>query len=168
MNKTLIPLFFIMILLILTPGASKVLFSAGSPSSLPFLTATDSAQAKSGSQTSSDSTQQTLPSPLAIQQTNPDLQPNRFQKFNYPDAKVISSTNDSLILESSDSPSEITSWYKGQIHSQDMQTTSFIETNTNGEVFNQLVGTNGAEKIAISISTVSPGSLVKMEIKSYD
>lgn len=87
------------------------------------------------------------------------------QEFSYPNAKVISSDKNSVILESTDSVNTITNWYKKQIQSQGLKTTSFIETNTNGEILNQLVGTNGTDKIQVSISKTAANQLARIELR---
>lgn len=104
------------------------------------------------------------PSPSAYQQVNLSSQTNNFQSFNYPNSKVTNLDNHTLILESQDNPTIITNWYKKQIQGQGMKTTSFVETDTNGEVFNQLVGTNGTERIRVSISKNATSQLVKIEL----
>lgn len=84
--------------------------------------------------------------------------------FTYPSSKVINSDNNSLILESNDSASVITNWYKEQIQTEGMKTTSFVQTRTNGNVLNRLVGSNSYRKIDVEIRKKSDQPEVRMTI----
>ncbi len=100
-------------------------------------------------------------------QTNRLLTPTQsagLESFTYPNSKVISSNSNVLVLESSDSANAVTNWYKQQIRTEGMNTTSFVTTNTNGNVLNKLVGSNSYKKIDVEIRQESNQSAVKMII----
>lgn len=68
----------------------------------------------------------------------------------YPGA--TDSNSDGATFESFDDVSLITDWYKDKIQSLNMSTTSFIQTNTNGNILNRMIGSDGKKEIEIEIS----------------
>lgn len=157
MGKILVLIIAALILEMLNPNFSKVFLQTNSQFHSPFPTPTPAiTQAPLSS-----------PSPIATPQATPTPQLTNLQKFSYPNSKLISSNSGTVILESTDSAAAITTWYKNQIKSTGMKATSFIETNTNGEIFNQLVGADGVEKIKVSISKTSGNQTARIELKLY-
>ncbi len=103
-----------------------------------------------------------LPSPN--QPTTSSSQSNNLQGLNYPNSKLISSNDNTLILESTDNATIISNWYKQQIKQIGMNATSFVQTNTNGNVLNKLVGSNGHNDIEVDIRKTNNRSEVKITI----
>ncbi len=66
----------------------------------------------------------------------------------YPNAYAISPN----IYESTDDPNTITDWYKNLIKEKNMNTTSFVTTNTNDNIKNVLAASNGDEKLHIEVT----------------
>jgi hypothetical protein len=85
--------------------------------------------------------------------------------FFYPGATQISSHDNELKLESSDDPSKITDWYKSKIESLDMNAKSFVNTKTNGNVLNKLVGDNGDLEVRVEISKKENETKVKISVE---
>lgn len=83
-----------------------------------------------------------IPTQTSQNQTAPDL-----QNFVYPGSQKINGT----IYEHSDNPQTITDWYKNKIRDFGMNAKSFVQTNTNGNVLNKLVGSNGQLTITVEI-----------------
>ncbi len=77
--------------------------------------------------------------------------------FIYPNSSVQSQSGNAVTLLSTDDATVITNWFKNKIQQLGMNTTSFITTNTNGNVSNKLVASNGSLHISVDISK-SPGS----------
>ena len=90
--------------------------------------------------------------------------PSSLVEYHYPEAEIIESSENSLILRSSGEPGIIADWYKEKINGRGMKTKTFIETNTNGNVLNKLVGANGREEIRIEIQKNSADSLTTINI----
>lgn len=65
----------------------------------------------------------------------------------YPGAMSIGENT----YESSDSPETITVWYKNVISEKNMNTTSFVSTNTNDNIKNVLAADNGNQKLHVEI-----------------
>lgn len=83
-------------------------------------------------------------------------QPNQtsgYQQFLYPNAAPANSDQTTFI--SFDDSSIITNWYKEKIKSLGMNTTSFIQTNTNGFIINKLVAKNDQKEVSVEISKKS-------------
>lgn len=89
---------------------------------------------------------------------------NTINIYIYPNAKQKSSSNNVLILESTDEPRQITEWYKKQITKNGMKTKTFIQTKTNDNVLNKLVGTNNTQSITVKITQKNNSSTTKIEI----
>lgn len=138
MNQILILTLIFLVLLILVPRINKALF-----------------QAKPGGVLSPS------PTPTPPLTTSSSI---NISRFTYPHAKILSANSNTLNLESNANTAVITDWYKQQIKNSGMNTTSFIQTNTNGEVLNQLVGAKAEEKIKVSISTTASSQITKIEI----
>jgi len=155
MGKLLLLIIVSITLLVLSPKINKVL-SQIKPSVLSPL-----------SSAAPLTTQKPLPSSpnSANQEINLPPEPNNLKTLTYPAAKVVNSDERSIALESSDNVSNITNWYKQQINKQGMQTTSFIQTSTNGETFNSLIGTSTGTKIQVSVLKSPASPTVRIEIR---
>lgn len=72
-------------------------------------------------------------------------------EYVYPAGNILERTENSVSLESSVEPKTITDWYKEKIESNDMNVRTFIQTNSNNNVVNRLVGTDGETQIRVDI-----------------
>jgi len=84
--------------------------------------------------------------------------------FQYPNATQVNANGDTTYYESHDSPSMITDWYKAKIRSMGMNTTSFVQNNTNDNVLNQLVGSDGKRNIRVEITKPNGKTTVKITV----
>ena len=84
--------------------------------------------------------------------------------FQYPNSQLISSGENSLILNSIESTDPITDWYKEKIKGEGMSVTSFVTTKTNDKVLNKLVGADGDREIRVEITKESGSSTVKISV----
>jgi hypothetical protein len=84
--------------------------------------------------------------------------------FKYPNSQIVSSSSNSMSLESSDNSDSITEWYKGKIDSQGMNVKTFVKTKANDKVLNKLIGADGNKEISIEISKDSMASSVNISI----
>ena len=89
-----------------------------------------------------------IPSPT----NTPKPASSNLSSFQYPNSQVVSSSENSLILNSIDNADSITDWYKEKIKGEGMSVTSFVTTKTNDNVLNKLVGANGAREIRVEIT----------------
>ncbi len=103
------------------------------------------------------------PSPTPIVFTNQDQ--DRLQSWYYPNASSQNSSSGEANLNSTDDSQTITIWYKNKIHDQQMNVTSFIQTNTNNNVLNSLVAANGQQEIRIEIKKSSQENITHIFIK---
>lgn len=83
----------------------------------------------------------------------------------YPNSHVISESGDEKNLESADDTTQITNWYKDLIRNNDMNATSFVTTNTNGNFLNKLAGANSSKKIEVEIERKEGQNTTKIKIK---
>lgn len=112
-----------------------------------------------------------IPSPNPTSSNNPTPIPNTNTSSNafiYPNSIQISSSGEVVTLESSDSPSVITDWYKNKIKEQGMKTTSFVTTSTNGNVLNKLAGASSTQNVQITITKKTSDSKTKIEISNLN
>ena len=86
--------------------------------------------------------------------------------FLYPGASIVDETEDSVRLNSSDTPEEITQWFEEAIKGKEMKTKSFVKTNTNGEVENVLVGVLKGMEIRVIITKVQEAQTTGIEIRT--
>ena len=84
--------------------------------------------------------------------------------FHYPNSQVVSSGENSLILNSIDNADTITDWYKEKIKGEGMSVTSFVTTKTNDNVLNKLVGADGEREIRVEITKEAGSSTVKISV----
>lgn len=89
--------------------------------------------------TSTPSPTENLPAPAGI------------ESYRYPNSSVISSSESSLFLRSSDDTDKITDWYKEKIESEGMSAKSFVKTKTNDNVLNKLVGASSSKEVRVEI-----------------
>lgn len=110
------------------------------------------------SQTPTPTTITPSPKPTNENQSNVD--------FKYPNSATISQNGSETVYESTDDPKKITDWYKDKIKSIGMKATSFVQTSTNGNVLNKLVGANQNQEVRIEITKQSNNALVKIVVVS--
>lgn len=72
--------------------------------------------------------------------------------FIYPNSSIIDRGSNSFTIESNDNPEQITDWYKSKINEQDMNSTSVVQTNTNGNVLNKLAAKSSSLSLEVEIS----------------
>lgn len=82
----------------------------------------------------------------------------------YPGATIINESESKLELESSDDPQKITDWFKDKIKSKNLNVTSFVQTSTNGNVLNKLVGANSNTELRVEITKQNDSQTVKISI----
>ncbi len=99
------------------------------------------------------------PTPTPSQNNNPAS-----NNFIYPGATVTSNSNETIDMTSGDDPKTITDWYKNKIQSEGMNTTSFVVTNTNGNVNNVLAGAKNNEEVKITITKTASDSVVHITV----
>ena len=88
----------------------------------------------------------------------------RLDQFAYSNSSIVSSTDDQLILESFDDPDQITDWYKQRLESRDMNINSFVTTNTNGNINNELVSSDGTVEIRVKIAKSAEEDKASIEV----
>ena len=99
-------------------------------------------------------------------QPTPLVQEKNDNTLIYPNSTVISSGNNLIILQSSDDPQTITDWYQGKIEELKYNANSFVKTNSNGNVMNKLVASNGKKEVDIEI--LKPADSDNVEIRVRD
>lgn len=76
-------------------------------------------------------------------------------ELEYPNSEKKAVIGKNIILESFDNPFEITSWYQQKVKAADFKITSFIQTTTNGDVLNKIVGIDDKKEIRVEISKIN-------------
>ena len=89
---------------------------------------------------------------------------SNLSSYQYPNSQVVSSGDNSLILNSTDNADTITDWYKEKIKGEGMSVTSFVTTKTNDNVLNKLVGADGEREIRVEITKDAASSTVKISV----
>lgn len=84
--------------------------------------------------------------------------------YRYPNSSVKEEGESKLSLESTDDSNTITNWYKGKITSLGMNTKSFVQTNTNGNILNKLVAAKSGFKISVEVSKKSNEEKVEISV----
>lgn len=84
--------------------------------------------------------------------------------YKYPNSETVSSSDTSLLLNSTDNVGVITDWYKEKIKESGMNVKTFVTTKANDNILNKLVGANGEKKVRIEISKNGEGSTVRISI----
>ena len=112
----------------------------------------------------------------SVPPTSKSIEPNPGNKptttgsgeFTYPNSSKASGDSSTFVLKSSDAPKTITDWYKNRISEAGMKATSFVQTSTNGNVLNSLVGSgNGYEvRVEIKKSSGNPEVIISVSEKS--
>ena len=80
--------------------------------------------------------------------------------YKYPNSQIISTSSNTLSLESDDDIDVITDWYKDKINSLGMNVKTFVKTKANEKVLNKLVGNDGNFEISVEISKENTSSSV--------
>lgn len=111
-----------------------------SPTLTPTITPTSTPTVISATPTSTSS-----PSTIPVQKTY-------LQSFQYPGASVVSTTNSSIHLTSTDNADVITDWYKDTIKSTGFRSTAFAATKTNGNVLTKLAGSKNNIQVHVEIT----------------
>lgn len=115
-----------------------------------------------------------LPSPVVTVKPEPTEKPfsptpvsapaaDIFQ-FQYPGSSLVTATNSTLTLNSSDSSRQITDWYKEKIRAKGYNAQSFVVTQANDEILNSLTAAGKDSKVSVVISQKSGESAVKITV----
>ena len=102
--------------------------------------------------------------PIPSSTNTPKPASANLSSFQYPNSQVVSSGENSLILNSIDNADTITDWYKEKIKGEGMSVTSFVTTKTNDNVLNKLVGADGEREIRVEITKEAGSSTVKISV----
>jgi len=102
--------------------------------------------------------------PLPPPANKPIPPDNDLFDLRYSDSVLISSTDTTLILESTASTEAITTWYKEKIIAMGMNAKSFVTTKANEKVLNKLVGADGKREVRVEISQENSSSVVKIKV----
>ena len=84
--------------------------------------------------------------------------------FVYPGSIILNQSGDEMTLQSTDDPQAITNWYKEKITGMGMNAKSFVQTNTNGNVLNKLIGAKAGFKVKIQIEKNSSGNITAIKV----
>ena len=84
--------------------------------------------------------------------------------FAYPGASLLENRANTTIYQTGDLPTAVTAWYKGEINRRGMSTTSFIQTSTNDNILNKLVGAKNNATVAVEISRAAADSKTKITV----
>lgn len=163
MSRILIAILIIIVLLILTRDSSRLFLQTRSALQSPLSPSPVPA-------TNPVTTQKPLPpSPDPTdRQTYSSAPANNLEEFNYPNSTQTSLSEDSVTLKSRDDSGVITNWYKNKIKNLGMNTTSFINTSTNGNILNKLVGSDGKREIVVEITKKNNNEEVEIELNAID
>ncbi|MCL4418615.1 hypothetical protein M1146_00770 [Patescibacteria group bacterium] len=89
---------------------------------------------------------------------------SNIDSFIYPGSIKVNGGENSLVLQSNDDPQAITNWYKEKITNISMNAKSFVQTNTNGNVINKLVGAKPGFKVGVEVSKKSGEGTVRISV----
>ena len=104
------------------------------------------------------------PEPTTVPTSPPPASSSNILDFKYPNSQIISSSSNSLSLESNDNSDSITEWYKDKIHSLGMNVKTFVTTKANDKILNKLVGSDENKEISVEISKESMASSVIISV----
>lgn len=96
--------------------------------------------------------------------THEPTKPKTIPRLIYPNARITTESEHGYSLESTDSAEQITDWYKSYIQNNQMNTTSFVTTNTNANVLNKLAGAGNGKEITVEISRQANEAITKIRI----
>ena len=111
-----------------------------------------------------EATQPTVIPPTATLTPKPNQPSQAISDFQYPSSNVVSINGNTEIFESSDDPKKITDWYKDKIKNMGMVATSFVQTNTNDNILNKLVGANGEREVRVEITKKNYQPAVRISV----
>lgn len=114
-------------------------------------------QEKTGEAETIDKLEEPSPTPTSA--------PTSSNPFQYPGARVVSSSNNSFVLESSANSDDITNWYKDKIKESGKNVTSFVTTKTNDNVKNVLVGADSEGEVRVEITKEATTSIVEIKVE---
>lgn len=114
--------------------------------------------------TPTPSPQPTVIPPTATPTSKPNEQSQKISDFQYPGSAVISISSNTAVFESTDDPKKITDWYKDKIKSMGMNATSFVQTSTNGNILNKLVGAKSGSEARVEITKQNNQPTVKISV----
>lgn len=106
------------------------------------------------------------PIPTSVPSTSTPIpfSQRNMSSFIFPGSIILNQSGDEMTLQSLDDPISITNWYKEKIISLNMNAKSFVQTNTNGDILNKLVASDGAHKVQVKISKKNNESVVEISV----
>lgn len=110
------------------------------------------------------STVTTTPTASSTAAPTSTSQPVSNNSYIYPNSKIVSQPGSETVLESSDNPDTITTWYQDKIKSDGFNIKNFVKTKVNGKVENKLAGADGDREINIEITKEVNSQIVVIKI----
>ncbi|MBI3443339.1 hypothetical protein HY008_01585 [Candidatus Woesebacteria bacterium] len=110
-------------------------------------------------------TQSPIPTNITIIPTSTPqpISPN-LSEYRYPNSTVESLSDNSMSLRSADDPKVITDWYKNKINAKGMNIKTFVQTSTNSNVVNKLVGAKAGLEIRVEITKKAGDSVTEISV----
>lgn len=106
--------------------------------------------------------QSVSPAPMGVTPLPPTQLPKvELGEWVYPNSRETGAGK----WRSGDSPQVITDWYKSQITAAGLNTKSFVQTNTNGNVLNKLTAASLEMKVTVEISKSSSDAQTAISIE---
>lgn len=106
-----------------------------------------------------------------IDPTSPPLNPTSSNNdgglrddWMYPNASIVTSTENQLILSSTDDSDAITQWYRSRLDAASTGSTSNVTTSVNGQVKNVLAASTKEGQITVEIRQAAESSNVEIDI----
>lgn len=111
---------------------------------------------------------QPQPTSVSVTANQPSSKTESTENINwqYPNSTLLEKDGQ-LTFQSMDDTTTITNWYKERIKSLGLNATSFVQTKTNGNVLNKMVGSNGQTEIEVEVSKKNnqPEVLIVLDVQ---
>ncbi|MBU0569840.1 hypothetical protein KKB40_03595 [Patescibacteria group bacterium] len=105
-----------------------------------------------------------FPTPTLVLSPAPQLFLEEIFDYQYPNSEIVNSSDNSLLLTSTDETDAIINWYKEKIRNERMSVKTFVTTKINKEVLSKLVGADGEKEIRIEISKTDNSATTEISV----
>jgi hypothetical protein len=82
---------------------------------------------------------------------------NNLIDFQYPESAVIGSENGVMLLQTTDTPDQISAWYKDKIDTSKINSSGLTKSTINGDILETIIAGNLSEQMRIDITKSNGG-----------